>query len=386
MSSLFIIFFTIFFSIYFGANYYVFRRARQALALYPKIKKYFSWVFWFLPVSFVLGRIVESWFVNIFTTILIWTGSLWMGALAYSVLLCFILDIIRLFLKIFKAPQSWRKPDKRRKFQIGLGISILVFMITISGLVNALFPTVRTIHIAIPKKSLGDKKVVRMIVASDIHLGTIVGQRRFNKLVEAVKNNNPDIVVFAGDSIDEDIAPVIKEDMGSSLLHIRPPLGFFGITGNHEYIGGVESLAKYLETHGVKMLRDEAIFIDNSFYLVGREDLSSERMGGRQRKTLDELFVGIPENVPVILFDHQPKDLKFVAAFDRVDLQVSGHTHNGQLWPFNFIVKILYEIPYGYGKINNTHFYISNGYGTWGPPLRVGNRPEILLFNLNFDQ
>lgn len=385
MSNAFIVFFSIFFTIFFSVNYYVFRHFRSALNLYPKTKKYFSWFFWFLPFSFVAGRILENWFINFFSSALIWIGSIWLGALAYFVLFYLIFDIVRLILKIFKIQPIWFVFDEKNRFKIGIMVVILVFIIVIGGIINVFYPVTKTLDISIPKRSLKNNKTIRMLVVSDIHLGTLVGEKRFEKLVETVNITKPDIVLFAGDIVDEDVAPVIKNDMGDSLLKIKPPLGFYGITGNHEYIGGVESSVDYLTKNGIKILRDNFVLIDNSFYLVGREDKSSDRMGGKSRKNINELFEKIPNDLPIILLDHQPWDLKSVAELNRVDLQISGHTHNGQLWPFNYIVKMIYEIAYGYGKIANTHFYVSNGYGTWGPPLRVGNRPEIVIMNINFE-
>jgi uncharacterized protein len=99
---------------------------------------------------------------------------------------------------------------------------------------------------------------------------------------------------------------------------------------------------------------------------------------------LDEILIKNNIDLPIILLDHQPFNLKNLAETNKIDLQISGHTHNGQLWPFTYIVKLIYELPFGYLKINNTHFYVSSGYGTWGPPIRIGNRPEIVLLNLKF--
>ncbi len=194
----------------------------------------------------------------------------------------------------------------------------------------------------------------------------------------------PELVIFAGDIIDEDIGPVIKEDMGKSLSKINPPLGFFGINGNHEHMGGVEAADSYLIQHGLRMLRDESFLVSDSFYLVGREDRTISRTGGIDRKSLDEVLKNSNPTLPIILLDHQPFDLKSLAESNKIDLQISGHTHNGQLWPFTYIVKMIYELPFGYLKINNTHFYVSSGYGTWGPPIRIGNRPEIVLINVKF--
>jgi uncharacterized protein len=158
----------------------------------------------------------------------------------------------------------------------------------------------------------------------------------------------------------------------------------YAITGNHEYIGGATRACKYLESHGIKMLRDTALFIDNSFWLAGREDRDIARFDGQNRKPLNEIMGKVDFKNPVILMDHQPFHLKEVANAG-VDLQLSGHTHHGQIWPFNYITQAIYEVSMGYKRIENTHFYVSCGYGGWGPPIRIGNRPEIVNIRLNFD-
>jgi predicted MPP superfamily phosphohydrolase len=194
---------------------------------------------------------------------------------------------------------------------------------------------------------------------------------------------NADIVLLAGDVVDEDIKPVIKYNLGEILKLIKSKLGVFAITGNHEYIGGVEPAVKYLAEHNLIELRDTSILIDNSFFLIGREDRSGRGFGGRPRRSLLELMKGIDKSLPVILMDHQP--VKLNEAFEYgIDLQVSGHTHHGQLFPFNFITKKIYELSYGYMKRGNTHYYVSCGVGTWGPPVRTSSRPEIVEIKLMF--
>jgi predicted MPP superfamily phosphohydrolase len=167
-------------------------------------------------------------------------------------------------------------------------------------------------------------------------------------------------------------------------MQIKSKLGVYAITGNHEYIGGVESAVKYLKEHGIKELRDTCVLIDNRFYLVGREDRDRPRFTGKPRHELSDLMQQVDRSYPVILMDHQPFNLDRTVD-QGVDLQLSGHTHHGQLWPFNYITSAMYEISCGYKKIGQTHFYVSTGFGTWGPPVRLGNRPEIVQITLTFD-
>ena len=183
--------------------------------------------------------------------------------------------------------------------------------------------------------------------------------------------------------MDEDLGPVIKQNLGEVLKKITSKYGVFAVTGNHEYIGGVEPAVKYLTEHGITELRDSFVKIDDSFYLIGREDRSGKQFGGKWRRPLEEIITGIDKEFPLILMDHQPAKLD-EAEKAGIDLQLSGHTHHGQLWPFNFITKKIYELSMGYKRKGKTHYYVSCGVGTWGPPIRTGNKPEIISFTLNF--
>ena len=132
------------------------------------------------------------------------------------------------------------------------------------------------------------------------------------------------------------------------------------------------------------MLRDTWVKIGDSLYVVGREDISIRGFTGKKRKPLPELMAEVDKSYPIILMDHQPFRLE-EAEINGVDLQLSGHTHHGQLWPFNFITKKVYELSWGYKKKGSTHYYVSCGVGTWGPPIRTGNRPEIINIKLRFE-
>jgi hypothetical protein len=132
------------------------------------------------------------------------------------------------------------------------------------------------------------------------------------------------------------------------------------------------------------MLLDEVITLPNGIQLVGRNDHSA---GGRQGNSpipLTELLDGTDPAKPVIVMNHQPFNLK-EASDAQVDLHLSGHTHNGQLWPFNYMTEAIFELSWGYLKKENTHFYVSSGFGTWGPSVRTGNRPEVVIFKLKFE-
>jgi predicted MPP superfamily phosphohydrolase len=131
------------------------------------------------------------------------------------------------------------------------------------------------------------------------------------------------------------------------------------------------------------MLRDSSLLIGDMLYIIGREDRDKPRFSGHNRKDIEQLLTGIDKTKPMILLDHQPFELDIKESLG-IDLTLSGHTHHGQMWPLNYITKAIYEVSWGYKKKGDTHVYVSSGIGGWGPPVRIGNRPEIVLINLHF--
>jgi predicted MPP superfamily phosphohydrolase len=263
-----------------------------------------------------------------------------------------------------------------------IAITGFVALIVIAGFINALKPRVKVVDLVI-HKNVNPTKLMNIVVASDIHLGTLICKSRLERIVEKVNSLNPDLVLLPGDVVDEDLGPVIRENLGETLRKIKAKYGVIAVTGNHEYIGGVEEACRYLTDHGITVLRDSSTTIDNIITIIGREDASIRQFANRRRRSLEELMANVDTSRPVILMDHQPFRLE-EAEENGIDLQLSGHTHHGQLWPFNFITKKVYELSWGYRKKGKTHFYVSSGVGTWGPPIRTGNKPEIVNIRLRF--
>jgi uncharacterized protein len=378
-----VLFFVVFFVVYLGINGYVFLRGWQALPPGSSLRIWFLAIFALLTVSFVIGRVLERYWLSPVSDAFVWLGSLWLGALAYFVLACLAIDIVRLVLVIVPGHvPEFADPVRARQWGM-LATVIVVSLVIAAGSVNARFPRIHRLTLPIAKQTQGLHSL-RIVMLSDVHLGTIIGQERLAGLVDRINSLRPDLVLFAGDVVDEDLGPVIRQNLGATLLSIRARKGVYGITGNHEYIGGAEEACAYLEAHGIRMLRDTCVEIEGGILLAGRQDRSSAQFGGKQRKTLDELLGQVTPGMPVILLDHQPFGLE-EAASHGVDLQLSGHTHHGQLWPFNFITSAIYEVSWGYLQKGVTHFYVSSGVGTWGPPVRTGNRPEIVEITLRFD-
>ncbi|HEY3251292.1 MAG TPA: metallophosphoesterase, partial [Ignavibacteria bacterium] len=289
--------------------------------------------------------------------------------------------LINLIIPIF--PSFIFKNYELTKHVVSIVVTGSTFIIVFLGYTNARNPRIKNLTLKINKKA-DTLKTLTVAVASDIHLGTIICKSRLEKIVDKINALNADIVLLPGDVVDEDIGPVIKQNLGETLRKIKSLYGVYAITGNHEYIGGVEPACKYLIEHGMVELRDSYIKIAESFYVIGREDRSIKSFASKIRRPLEKIMDGIDKSLPIILMDHQPVKLE-EAEKNEVDLQLSGHTHHGQLWPFNFITKKVYELSWGLIKRGSTNYYVSCGVGTWGPPIRTGNRPEIIYLNLDFE-
>jgi len=380
----FLIFFSIVLTLYGLINYYIFKHAIAALPSNSKITGWFTTIFIFLASAFVFGRVLERVWQTWISTLFTWVGSFWLAAMLYFFLIVVVIDIIRLMGWMLPfLPSFLIHPSAELKLIYLYTATGFVGLLVIIGHINAIHPYIRKIEIQAGIPSAHSKEVT-IVMASDIHLGTIIGPRRVNKLVNTINGLKPDLILFAGDVVDEDLAPVIRQNLGDSLRKLKATMGIYAITGNHEYIGGAEAACKYLEQHGITMLRDKVADINGLFYVVGREDRSINSHAGHKRLPLENLLTGLDRSRPIILMDHQPFHLE-EAVKQNITLQLSGHTHDGQLWPLNYITQAMFEISRGYKKIGNTHFYVSPGFGSWGPPVRIGHRPEIALIKMKIN-
>lgn len=380
-----IIFFTIVLTIYFFANFYVFKRGTQAIPDIKILKLIYPFAFWFLASSYFVFRFIERIQMSIVTDILGWIGSFWLAALLYFIILLLLIDIIRLINYIIPIfPDIIKNNYSFIKNSLFYAVTALVLIIVIAGHINQRFFHVKEIEIIIPKAA-GNLDSINAVLISDIHLGTLTRKNHLSKIVKTVNKLSPEIVFLAGDILDEDVKPVKRKQLGEKLSDFEAPLGVYAVMGNHEYIGGHHYTYEYLKKQNITVLRDTAIKINQSFYLIGREDKDSHRFAEIKRKTTEQLIKDLNNEYPIILMDHQPYDIINNSKLG-IDLQVSGHTHHGQLWPLNFITSAMFEVSRGYKTIENMHIYVSNGIGTWGPPVRVGSKPEIVHIKIKFQK
>jgi hypothetical protein len=376
----FVIFFSIVLTIYFLVNLYIYKHLLH-FNLIGLQNVLFKIAFFTIVFAYPLGRVLERALPSLLSDLLVKMGSIWLGAMLYFTLFFLLIDLFRLISWVFSSPNILGfTVSKLLSSRVTFGIIGFVAINIVAGYINALLPKVNRLSIN-TTKSISGYKTLRVAMASDIHLGTVISNGRLSRFVEMMNSQKPDIILLAGDIFDEDIGPVIKRDMGSLISKLKAPLGIYAVTGNHEYIGGVEPAVNYLTQHGVTVIRDSVISPQNLFNIVGREDRQSKIMGGYSRKSITELASQIDKSKFTFLLDHQPYNLN-EAVENGIDFQLSGHTHHGQLWPFNFITQAIFEVSRGYKKIEQTHFFVSTGFGSWGPPIRIGNRPEIVVFEI----
>jgi predicted MPP superfamily phosphohydrolase len=380
MRTSFLIFFSIVMLIYFSSNYYLFVRGLQALSFSQSFKRWYIPVFWVVASLFVAGNFMERMYSSALSEWVYRIGSFWLAMMLYLGIAVFLIDLVRIanyffhFLPVFTPIM---------KFRLGLAVFGLASVVVIAGHINALWINVREIPLTIPKTVSGEKEV-KILMASDLHLGALIGERREKRLLEIIQEHNPDLVLLCGDLVDGEIAPVLRKNLGRHIQEIKTPLGVYAISGNHEYIGGIDKTLPYLKSINIRVLMDEVVTLPNGIQLVGRIDYSGRGFSGNGRKDLKDLLVGVDRTKPVVVMNHQPYHLEEASA-EQVDLHLSGHTHHGQLWPMNFVTKAIFELSWGYLKKENTHFYVSSGFGSWGPSVRIGNRPEVVIFQVKFD-
>ncbi len=378
----FIIFISTVLTIYGIGNVYVFYHGLQALNGYQWIKPYYIIVFIFLAFSYIAARLLQSYNFNGISNALLLIGSFWLAALLYFFLITVMFDLLRVvnhFITIFPAFVNFNY-EKTKLAVFILSLTSVSALLTY-GYYNAKNPVVNNIELNISKEN-SKELVLNAVVVSDIHLGPLSSGKWFDDIVERINSLNPDIILLVGDVIDEDIKPVLEKNLGDHLLNLKSKYGVFAVTGNHEYIGGIEPAVKYLTDHNITVLSDTAVLVNNQFYLAGREDKDIERFTGRKRKSIEQIMEEVDNKFPVVLLNHQPAQLDELTS-KGIDLSISGHTHHGQFFPNNLVTNLIYEVSTGLVNKYGTWIYVSTGLGTWGPPVRIGNKPEIVNFIIN---
>jgi predicted MPP superfamily phosphohydrolase len=375
------IFFTIFFSLYTLINAYIFIRGWQSLSIYPHARFFYTIIFVIAASSYIISKTFTKHLPDLIYSGLVWIGSFWFMFLFYFFLAILLIDIIRLLNHfIHFLPNALYRNPERTRFYIASAVVFITLIFSIYGYFNRLNIKVKDLEINLNANS---SKEYRIVFFSDLHISVVNNHSFLKNVVDKINSLNPDLILIGGDLIDERAFKLRELKLADELKNLKSKFGVYSITGNHEYINQADSTTKFLGELGIKFIRDEVILIDNSFYVIGREDFSKNNFTGIKRKSLEELVNGIEKDKPKILLDHQPLNLN-EAVENSIDLQLSGHTHHGQIAPANLITNKVYELSWGYKKKGKTHFYVSSGIGTWGPPIKIGNDAELILIKFNF--
>jgi predicted MPP superfamily phosphohydrolase len=333
-----------------------------------------------LPVLAVLlrGRVPMG-----LATPLAWAGFTWLGVAFYLFLAVLATEPIRVALRLFRRSRDAPGPQLSRRRFLAVAAGAAAVGVAGTGVVLAnSAPVVRRVPIRIPRLDPA-LAGLRIVTFSDGHLSATYGGRRFERVVETVNAQRPDVVAIVGDLVDGEVAE-LREDV-APLADLVSAQGVFFVTGNHEYFVDTTAWLRHLPTLGVEVLRNERVPIlggDASIDLAGIDDRTALRSGlPGHGADLDAAFDGRDDDVPVVLLAHQPVQVEQARAAG-VDLQLSGHTHGGQLWPFDYAVLTDQPVVEGWSQQGPTQLYVTAGAGYWGPPMRVGARPEVTVIEL----
>lgn len=336
-----------------------------------------------VPVSALLLRLIDAGAIG---TVVAWPAYLWLGFGFYLLLALWLLDAPRAVRWVRR--RGWRGADRpepatdedRRRFLARAGAGVALTTATAAsafGMRTALGDIELTevqIELANLPRELDGFSIVQL---TDLHAGNTVGAWYIDDLVARANAARPDLVAVTGDLADG--TPDALREVVSSLGELSSRHGSFFVTGNHEYYSGADAWLAEVESLGMRLLRNERVAIDEAgagFDLLGVDDLQGEQFGGGHGANLDRALAGREAGRTAVLLAHQPRFVERAAG--RVDLQISGHTHGGQLWPFHGAVWLQQRGLVG-GRFtrDGTQLFVSRGCGYWGPPMRVGAPPEL---------
>ncbi len=329
-------------------------------------------------------------------------SNYWLGVLVYTIMTVGFADGLRVFLKY--PLKNLDFPGRDLLFGnvgtavVGAVCAVIITTVSIYGMINAGNIQTTKYDIAIDKKA-GKLDSMNVVLIADLHLGYNIGCRHMEKMVEKINAQNPDLVVVAGDIFDNEYEALENSDRLAAILRgIKSKYGVYACYGNHDIqerilagftFGGREKkessveMDEFLEKADITLLRDEYVLIDDSFYLYGRPDYERPGRGIDERKSAQEITADMDLSLPVLVIDHEPRELQELADAG-VDADLCGHTHDGQLFPGNLTIKLMWENACGYLKEGSMHNIVTSGVGLFGPNMRVGTKSEICDILIHF--
>jgi uncharacterized protein len=375
----FVAFISVFLTLYGLLHFYAFMKVQRAIALTRGTGVALACFMLFMIFCPLLVRVLERSGINAISKILAFAAFVWMGLLFLFVTAALLIDLYRLILTIgghlfHGRPDRW-VPSARIVFFSALVASLLG---TTYGCLEAVMIREKHITIRTPKipQKLGRLRIVQL---SDIHLGRIVGEWRLENILTKVQKAKPDILVSTGDLVDGQMDNV--SGLAEMFRRIRAPYGKFAVTGNHEFYAGLDRSIHFTKAAGFSVLRGTGVDIGNVIFIAGVDDDAGRRYGLFEGAGEAELLSHVPADRFAVILKHRPHTERNGGR--HFDLQLSGHTHGGQIFPFSLIIKMLYPIDAGLMQLKDGgYLYVSRGAGTWGPPIRFLAPPEITIIDL----
>jgi predicted MPP superfamily phosphohydrolase len=365
-------------------HYFAYRKLRSAFQPQPRQKWLLILLMAAMTVAPLLVRAAEH-FLNETTALLIaWPGFIWMGFIfIFAVVLLFI-DLLHVSHRLVARmlPTSFQEfPEPRIVTRIALALAVAA---SIYSLFEA--KRIRTEHVVITTAKL-DPSVsrVRIVQISDVHVGLLMGEKRLRRIIKVVRGAEPDIFVSTGDLVDgklnRDDQMIGRDPVAELLASIPAPSGKFAIVGNHEVYAGLPQALEFSRTAGFTLLRNRSITLASGVTISGVDDLAvTQRTSALPVAESTVLGTVSPDSFHLLL-KHRP-DIS-PKSDGRFDLQLSGHVHDGQIFPFNFLVKLKHSIPCGTTTTSaGSRIHVSRGTGTWGPPMRLFAPPEVTVIDV----
>ncbi|SLJ85973.1 metallophosphoesterase [Psychrobacter sp. DAB_AL43B] len=289
--------------------------------------------------------------------------SILQGFMFYAALITAVIAVVHS--QIFKKQP---RPIIIRAFAVVVYISIVSLAVF-----NAYSPVVHRLTVTTDKVL---DKPMEIALVSDTHLGRWFGNRQIKKMISLINAQNPDVVVIAGDIMNDTTIAYDNTNMHEQLSELKAPLGVYATLGNHDYFGYDKQITQAVEEAGIKALDNESVLLNDSVWLVGRSDDID-----RTRLSADELLTQVETDKPVIFLEHRPSAMDEISVLP-VDLHLSGHTHGGQIFPLTILMDWFTPLNYGTKEIADTQFLVTSGYGIGAVPFRLGTRSEIWMITL----
>ncbi len=346
--------------VYLCGNAYLYWRSLQALSSLPLwIRVIWTVFFWCAAFSLFLSvGLRDANIPDMISRLMFKVGAVWMAFLLYMVLLLLVVDVVRLF----GVPLNG-----------GFWYCLAFVALLLAG-GSITYHRPKVVHMEMKVDKEFDRDNLRIVAVSDVHLGHGTGPKALAKYVDLINAQYPDVILIAGDLIDNSIAPLLAHPFDRELSRLAAPV--YMVPGNHEYISGIDACEGYLAKTDIHLLRDSVVSLPEGIQLVGRDDVSKPG-----RLPLETLLSLTDPSRPVIVLDHQPYELAHADSLG-VDIQISGHTHAGQIWPLTMLVDGMYEQSSGYRKWSHAHIWVSSGLSLWGPPFRIGSRSDMAVIDV----